>query len=338
MKKTVITMILASTMALNTVSVFATGITAQRIKYMDINGHWAEAAMNKYAGTNIFSVKDGKVFPDKTITRMEFVQMLHQALDIKIKYFKAPDIKEFYSDVINEDAGAMALYDLVVSDTIDAKGVFKPHQELPRDEMVHYIINALKNVTGGNYALIKMMPAPFDDDDKITSIYKNDIVEAVLLKIVNGKNGNMFYPLNGSTRAEAAVVIERLMTVLEKLNAEVVVKPSAEIKENSLELKLTITNLSKEPVVIQHTSGQKYDFALLDADRNVIYRWSADKLFLMAETTTLIEAEKTVEFTETLNEELYAGIKDHLKYMTAYIVGDSDSFKNNSLGYELIIQ
>jgi hypothetical protein len=207
-------------------------------RFTDISKHWAKSSIEKYANIGAFAGEGGRFLPEKEITRGEFVMMLHKALDIKIKYFKAPDIKEFFNDVSNEDPCASNLYDLVVSNVIDHKGSFKPNEALPRDEMVHYIINALKNITGGNYAVIKMMPAPFADDDRITPEYKNDIVEAVLLKIVNGKGNNMFYPQSGCTRAESAVAIDRLMNTAKKFNINLEVVPSAERDNNSLKLKV----------------------------------------------------------------------------------------------------
>ncbi len=342
MKKLIIASVLTLSMTLTaSLPVFvkaAPDIPAAGTGFNDISGHWAEGAIEKYADRAVFSGQDGKFQPDKAITRSEFVLMLHKALDIKIKYAKTPDIKEFFEDVENQDAGARELYDLVVSDTIDRKGLFKPKEALPRDEMVHYVINALKNVTGGNYAIIKMMPAPFADDDRITPAYKNDIVEAVLLKIINGKGGNMLYPQNGSTRAEAAVVIDRLMKTIASFKEDVEVKPSVETDGSSLKLKLSITNNSGEQITINHSSGQKYDFALLDAERNSLYRWSADKMFIAALTTTTIGAGETAEFTEELSGDFYNGIKDRVAYMTAYITGDSSAFNVNPEGYEVPVK
>jgi hypothetical protein len=340
MKKIIPACILALTMTLTAIPALAKGdstIPAKDIKFTDISEHWAQSAIVKYADTGTFAGKDGKFFPNQLITRSEFVLMLHKALDIKIKYFRAPDIKEFFDDVSNEDAGALELYDLVVSNTIDRKKSFKPKEALPRDEMIHYIINALKSVTGGNYALNKMMPAPFADDNKIAPAYKNDIVEAVLLKIIYGRGKNMLCPQNGATRAEATVIINKLMNAIEKFTTTVDVKSSVEKDNTSIKLKLSVTNLSGKPVTLDHSSGQKYDFALLDSDRNTLYRWSADKSFILALTTTVIDAEKTVEFTELLDGDAYNSIKDRIKYMTAYIVGTSESFGVNTEGYEVEI-
>ncbi len=331
MKKTFLSLFLALSIALFSIPAFAA--QDSDIKYNDISGHWAKTAILEYGYTDVFALKDGKFNPGRQITRGEFVRMLHKALDIKIKYIKAPDITEFFNDVNNEEPGSADLYDLVSVGIIDRKGSFKLSSTLPRDEMVHYIINALKDVTGGNYAVIKMMPAPFGDDNEITAAYKNDIIEAVLLKIVYGSGNNMFYPKAAASRAEAVTFIQRLMTTIDKFKVKAEIKPSFEMNSSGLTMKVSITNVSDKPIVFNHSSGQKFDFTLLDSNGKELYRWSDGRFFTMMLTSTTIEAGKTVEFSELLEQGTFGGIKDRVKYMKAYIVGNSDDFGINPDGY-----
>lgn len=331
MKKIIITLFLAFSIALFSIPAFAA--QDSDIKYSDISGHWAKTAILEYGYTDIFALKDGKFNPSRQITRGEFVRMLHKALDIKIKYIKAPDITELFNDVKNDELGSTDLYDLVSAGIIDRKGSFKLSSTLPRDEMVHYTINALKDATGGNYAVIKMMPAPFNDDDKITVAYKNDLIEAVLLKIVYGSGNNMFYPQAAASRAEAVTFIQRLMVTIDKFKVKAEIKPSFEVNSSGLIMKVSITNVSDKSIVFNHSSGQKYDFTLLDSSGKELYRWSDGKFFTMMLTSTTIEAGKTVEFKELLEPAVYNGIKDRVKYMKAYIIGNSDDFGINPDGY-----
>jgi hypothetical protein len=90
----------------------------------------------------------------------------------------------------------------------------------------------------------------------------------------------------------------------------------------------------KTQIVIQHNSGQKFDFSLLDANREVLYNWSADKSFIMALTETVIEPGKTVELSDKAETSLYDGILEKAVYMKAYIMGTSDDFTINDDGYE----
>ena len=263
--------------------------------------------------------------------------MLHSALNIAINYFRAPDIQENFSDITNEETGASELIDLVATGIVDDKGVFRPNDPLRRDEMIHYVINALKYKTNGNYALIKMMPAPFDDEDLLIADYKNDVVEAVLLGIIKGRGDNMLYPAAAATRAEAVVSVSRLLAVVKSL-ADVDVAVVAVFEDNSVEMKLTIKNNTDKAVTINHTSGQHFDFQLLDEDLNSLYTWSADKMFIMALTETVIELGDSVEYSAILDGDFYSSIKDQIYILRGYIVGTSESFEINESGYDYYIK
>ncbi len=338
MKKKIFTFLLAAVLVLASVPAFAQtkpqSDTADG-KYTDISGHWAFDAINKVADESIFA--GGKFEPNKSITRREFALMLHKALGINIMYFRATDISEYFTDVKNDDPVASNLYDLVTANIIDYKGSFKPDGTLSREDMVHFIINSLEYMTGGDYAMIKIYPEPFADDSKINSAYKNDFVKAQVLKLVNGTGKRMFLPNNDATRAEAATVAYRLLNLLQSLTVkeEVKVIPSAVMGDGNISFKLTVVNNTKKEITINHSSGQKYDFALLDADRNVLYTWSADKMFAMMMGSTVLKPGESMEFSDTVVLEDYM---DKAVYMKASIVGESQDFVINPDGYETKIE
>lgn len=339
MRKTIFIFILAAVMTITGMPVFAQGNAGSEAagdKYGDISGHWAREAINGVADESIFTGTDGKFLPGRPITRSEFALMLHKALGIKIMYFKAPDITEIYDDVKNEDTVASPLYDLVSANIIDYKVSFKPEETLSREDMVHFITNALEYMTNGNYAMIMIYPEPFADDADINPAYKEDFVKAQVLKLVNGTGNRMFLPKNSATRAEAASLVYRLQGLLESLtvNEEVQVYPAIEIGSDSVKLKMRIANNTKNTVTINHSSGQRYDFELLDADRNALYRWSADKSFITVLGSTVMEPGESVEFSDVIQGEDFI---DKAAYMKAYVVGESKDFEINPDGYEIRI-
>ena len=75
----------------------------------------------------------------------------------------------------------------------------------------------------------------------------------------------------------------------------------------------------------------------MDAEKTDLYRWSADKDFITALTSTKIEAGNTVDFSAILSGDEFKEIKDKIAYMKAYIVGNSDSFEINKDGYEFAL-
>ncbi len=300
--------------------------------YTDLAADWYRVPAEKYGYPEIFA--RGNLFePGWAITRMEFARMIHKALDISINYFAATNIGDFYSDVDSNMAGADELYDLVVANIIDTKDCFSPDQPLSREEMIHFIMNALNYVTDGNYAVILMMPAPFDDDASISDEYRNDVMQSVLLKLINGRGNNRLYPKEYSTRAEAVVVVDRLIDLTCDLVQNVEISSSVSEIDGSLQMLLVIENNCDKTVTINHSSGQQFDFVVLNDRGESIYTWSADKNFIAALTNTRIESGGKVEFSAEIEKETYDQIKDEIAYIKAFIVGSSDDFYTEANGY-----
>ncbi|HWQ76306.1 MAG TPA: BsuPI-related putative proteinase inhibitor [Syntrophomonas sp.] len=301
--------------------------------YSDISGKWFADAAAKHGYTEIFSDGSGKFSPDREITRIEFVRLLHKALGISINYFAAPDVKDYFDDMDNTGAGANELIDLATTGIVESGGSFDPDKSLDRDLMIHWIMNALKYKTDGNYPIPMVKPVPFNDDGEITDAYRGEIYSSVVLKLVNGRGDNMLYPKNGATRAEAVTIVSRLMTLLDSYQSAVDVTASAQLAgDGSLTMSLTIRNNTDKAVAISHTSGQKYDFKLFDAKSDNLYTWSADKMFAAFINETVIGPGEEIVFSDTLDSEAYGAMKQAVS-MKAYIVGTSDDFTIDINGY-----
>ncbi len=301
--------------------------------FTDVRGHWAEQAILAHADWDLFSDQDGKFMPDRAITRSEFVQMLHETLGIHMQYFRATDIMEYFQDVRNEDAYAGKLYDLATMGVIDERGAFRPKESLRRDEMVHFIMNALRNQLGGSPLNGVAVPSSFGDEARITEAYRGDVVLAKQLSMVFGRGGNLFEPDKMCTRAEAAVMMERLMNTIKRFTNHVLITVSAQPETDRIQMELIIKNYTNEPVILNYTSGQRYDFALLDASRESLYTWSADKLFIQQLSSETIGAGESVGYSEILEGEQYLVLKDRIAYMRASITGQSTSFPIEPEGY-----
>ncbi|HWP79990.1 MAG TPA: BsuPI-related putative proteinase inhibitor [Candidatus Acidoferrum sp.] len=301
--------------------------------YTDIAGKWFEEAARQYGYAEIFSDGSGKFSPDSKITRMEFARLLHKALSIHINYFAAPDIADSFDDMTNADAGAGELIDLVTTGIVEAGGAFEPAAPLTRETMVHWVMRAFEYKTGGEYAIPYIYPMPFDDDADITEAYKSEIRTAVVLRFIGGRGGNMLFPKDGATRAEAVTVVSRLMAALENFAKGVEVNAAARLDENgALTMSLTLRNHTEKPVVIHHTSGQKYDFQLFDAEGKNLYTWSADKMFIMALTVTELAPGEELVFSDALDSEAFPAVKEAVS-MRAYLTGTSDDFAVDRTGY-----
>jgi len=306
--------------------------------YKDVAGKWYAAAVAEYGYPEVFSDGRGSFYADRAVTRMEFVRLLHRALNIQINYFAAPDVADSFDDMKNSDVWSNELIDLVTAGIVKSGGNFRPNESLSREEMIHWTINSLNHKTGGTYPVPLMMPAPFDDDAEIAEVYGGDIVTAVLLKLINGRGDNLLFPKAVSTRAEAVTVVYRLMSLLAGYESEVGVHASAtRLADGSISMFLTAHNQTDEPALIDHTSGQQYDFKLFDAKGNNVYTWSADKMFIAALTQTVIAAGDEIIFSDIVD----GGANDLIRTavsMKAYIVGTSEKFTVETEGYEVIIR
>lgn len=341
MKKRVAGILLAGLIIMSTSFTFAQSNVQNdraKTKFIDISDHWSAKAVQSLVQKDAIPYGQDKFIPGKAIARGEFALMLHRALNIQINYLKEPDIKDYFDDVRQNDPYASAVIELVTARVFEEKGSFKPQASMSREEMVHYIMRAFKYMMGEKYPMIKISSVSFKDADKITPEYNGEVAMAQHYKLITGTGNNLFQPKKSTSRADAAVVINNLVKLLDEQNRPVIIKPDATLTNDSIEMKLSITNSSKKAIIINHTSGQKFDFALLDADRNIVYSWSANKDFTMALTNTTIELGKTLEFSDTLSGVAYTDIKDKVVYLKAYITGKSDTLEIENDGYEIKVK
>lgn len=305
--------------------------------YCDISGTWYADAWGKYGYPEIFSHGSGQFHPNKEITRIEFVRLLHRALDININYFVAPDIKDNFDDLENTDVGANELIDLATIGIIESGGSFHPGDSLTREEMIHWVINALNQKAGGSYPIPQGKPVPFGDDAEISGAYRSELYSAAVLNLVSGRGNHILAPKAGATRAEAVTVVSRLMMLLNRDQSSVSITAAAQLDgDGALTMSLTIGNYTDQTVVIRHTSGQKYDFKLFDAQGNSLYTWSRDKMFMAQMNETEVGPGEELIFSDTLSSEAYKAVKQAVS-MKAYIVGTSDDFPIDPNGYTAVI-
>jgi len=231
------------------------------------------------------------------------------------------------------DVGVSDLIDLATIGIVESGVSFNPDKPIARDEMIHWILNALKFKTNGTYPIPMVKPVLFNDDGEISDAYRSEIYSSVVLNLISGRGNNMLFPKDGATRAEAVTVVSNLMTLVASYKSDVNVTVSAQLAgDGSLTMLLTIRNSTDKTVIINHTCSQKYDYMLFDAAGNNIYTWSANKMFNTLINETDIEPGEEIVFSDTLASGVYNAINpvDSLK---AFIVGTSDDFAIDTNGY-----
>jgi hypothetical protein len=71
-----------------------------------------------------------------------------------------------------------------------------------------------------------------------------------------------------------------------------------EVGSDSVRMVLHVTNPTNQPVVLEFSSGQRYDFAVRTVAGVDVWRWSADKSFMQALGSETIPPGGTLDYAE----------------------------------------
>lgn len=172
----------------------------------DISGHWGEKDITQLSYMGILKGNNGQASPDSLISRAEFIALLVRALgheeDIAKGVPSFSDIKstDWYYKVI-----AIAKEKEITRGNAD--GTFSPNKPISREEIVLMLVRAM-NLD------IKQTSESRNFKDIMSSYkYKAELNSAINTGIINGYEDNTFRPANNALRAEAAVMINRMVNI-----------------------------------------------------------------------------------------------------------------------------
>ncbi|MNW25226.1 Endo-1,4-beta-xylanase A precursor [compost metagenome] len=175
--------------------------------FVDMVGHWAEQAVMQLAAKHIINGVDEQHYePNRPITRAEFVTLIMRALEQTGQ--KSANAANLFSDVAEGQyytGQIAAAAELGIVTGYDGK--FRPADRITREEAVVSLVRAAKyfNLAG------KQQGEPsFTDRGQISSWAATAVNEAWAAGLIQG-DGKAFNPKNSVTRAEVAVMIQRLL-------------------------------------------------------------------------------------------------------------------------------
>lgn len=181
----------------------------------DIKGHWAKSDIELLASKLVVSgATDTGFAPEANITRAEFATLLVRALALTSNTGAAS-----FNDVGATDwfAGAVgaAVKAKLVSGFED--GSFQPNAPITREQMAVMVAKALsaagKTVEGQGELLNK-----FNDNTEISSWAKASVSQTVKAGIISGMTDSTFVPSANASRAQAVVMLKRLMQYVNFIN------------------------------------------------------------------------------------------------------------------------
>lgn len=180
--------------------------------FRDTDGHWAEKEIETMSRRLLVNgVTETEFSPEVAVTRAEFAAMLVRALGIPGGGSRYPvsftDVKPeawYYDAVLAAASGGLV-------DGVDT-GRFAPDETITREQMAVMIERAYKAIG------VKKPPVPdmteleeFDDGGSIQSWAQAGVALALQEGFMQGMTDDAFVPAGAATRAQATVVLGRLL-------------------------------------------------------------------------------------------------------------------------------
>lgn len=185
-------------------------IAGYRTTFSDIAGlPWAVDAIERLGASGVLKGTGQKQFsPDSEVKRADFAVMLGRALGLSAQagtVFDDVTAGSYYAASVQ----AAAKLGIIKG---DGNGKFRPHGSITRQEIVLMTVRALES-TGTK--LRQDTLESYDDAADVADYAKTDMGKAIAAGIVTGNNGRLL-PAGIATRAEAAVLIDRMLKVLDQ--------------------------------------------------------------------------------------------------------------------------
>lgn len=181
--------------------------------FEDIKGHWAGPEIRKLASRLIIKgMTDTAFAPEANITRAQFATLLVRALGLR----QEPAGAAGFSDVRPGDWYAGAVGAAVQAGLIKGyeDGSFRPDNNVTREEAAAMAVRALslagKSIAPGSEAN-KTYLTGYRDNNRVSSWAHSVMAAAVKNGIISGHADGTLTPREKSTRAEASVIISRIL-------------------------------------------------------------------------------------------------------------------------------
>lgn len=183
--------------------------------FADLQGYWAKSEIELLASKRIINgVTLNSFSPNSPITRAEFTAILVRSLGLSTS-----DTTTAFSDVAIEDWFADVIAVAVDAGIIEGykDGLFKPNERITRQQMAVMLSRAL-NYVNKSVPVYDEIFEKYTDNGSISSWAKHSVAEMLTTQIIKGKSETTIDPISNASRAEAAVMIKRLLQFTQFIN------------------------------------------------------------------------------------------------------------------------
>ncbi|WP_340399622.1 SwmB domain-containing protein [Paenibacillus sp. FSL H8-0079] len=183
------------------------------VNYQDTSSHWASAVIKELSAKWIIGTPNGSFYgPNQNITRAEFAELVAKGMGLAGNQTATGRFRDVLGGgTTSAYIGAAAEAGIITGNT---DGTFKPDRPITREQMALMMVRAMNY--GGKTVSLQSSAATtlskFKDSNKIQS--KDSVAKAVQEGIIQGMTARTFEPQGNATRAQAAVMLKR---VLDKL-------------------------------------------------------------------------------------------------------------------------
>ncbi|MDP5275296.1 S-layer homology domain-containing protein [Chengkuizengella sp. 2205SS18-9] len=187
-------------------------LISNEVSFKDVQSHWAKEAVNDMGSRMIINgVGDDLFKPNKEITRAEFAAIIVRGLGLKLEIGGTPftDVKAtaWYNDVIQTAYS----YQLIKG---YEDGTFRPNEKITREQAMVIIAKAME-ITDLKEKLpskaIEEQLGSYEDANQASEWAKKSLADVLQAGIITGKNELELAPKVNITRAEVAIMIQRLL-------------------------------------------------------------------------------------------------------------------------------
>lgn len=183
--------------------------------FIDTDSHWARTAIEVFASKSIIDrTATNRYGPNVDITRGEFASLLARSFGLKSNEAAAYRFNDLgYSHRLAPWIGAATEAGIINGYT---DGTFKPNSKISREQMAVMIIRAMEMIdTRIEYNSTVLNK--FKDRTKISGYAREAVIQAISSGLLNGVKENTFDPGGNATRAQAVVMVQRLLTSIDYL-------------------------------------------------------------------------------------------------------------------------
>ncbi|WP_341280925.1 cadherin-like beta sandwich domain-containing protein [Paenibacillus sp. FSL H8-0537] len=182
------------------------------VEFQDAAGHWAQQAINDMGSRMVISGVGGDRFnPNASITRAEFAAIIVRGLGLKLETGASG-----FSDVQTSAWYNQAIQTAVAYKLINGfeDGTFRPNEPITREQATVIIAKAMA-ITGLKAGLSAAnaddILLPYADANEAAAWARSSLADSLQGGVISGRSGAQLAPKAFITRAEIAVMVQRLL-------------------------------------------------------------------------------------------------------------------------------